>query len=132
VCFRRLVTGKELQALEEMKAQWGDKSISLVGLHTIVVGVLCIALTWMGYLLYESVSGTTKAINTAIENQTKELTSQHVAIKEDMARSFGKLEVTQGKVADAMESQTFLLTKTDAERKLYKLDMPEGLRKRIR
>jgi hypothetical protein len=132
VCFRRLVTGKELQALEEMKAQWGDKSISLVGLHTIVVGVLCIALTWMGYLLYESVSGTTKAINTAIENQTKELTNQHVAIKEDMARSFGKLEVTQGKVADAMESQTFLLTKTDAERKLYKLDMPEGLRKRIR
>jgi hypothetical protein len=96
------------------------------------VGVLCIALTWMGYLLYESVSGTTKAINTAIENQTKELTNQHVAIKEDMARSFGKLEVTQGKVADAMESQTFLLTKTDAERKLYKLDMPEGLRKRIR
>lgn len=118
--------------LETMKATWGDKSISLVGLHTIVVMVLVAALTWMGYLLHRSVGGTIEAINVAIDNQTKELTAQHDRLTSELRASFNKMELTQSKVADAMEAQTYLLTKTEAERKLYKLDMPDGLRKRIR
>jgi hypothetical protein len=127
-----MVKKKDMDALDAMKATWGDKSISLVGLHTIVVLVLVVALTWMGYLLHRSVSGTTEGINLAIDGLTKELTNQHTAMNEEVRKSFGRMEMTQNKVADAMDAQTFLMTKTDKERQMYKLDMPDGLRKRIR
>lgn len=117
---------------DQVRISWRDKSISLVGLHTVVVLLLAVALTWMGILLDRSVTGTQTALREAIEQHTSEQSREHAAISDDVRRNLGKINAGQEKIADAMDSQTYLMTKTDKERQLYKLDMPDSLRKRIR
>lgn len=120
---------------EQMSVRWGDKTISIVGLHSIVVIILVVALVGMGFLLRESVQGSNESIKgvyAALEQYTKEQKDQHVAISEEVRDAFGKMQVNQSRVAEMLDAQVYLMTKTDAERKLYKLDMPESLRKRIR
>lgn len=120
---------------QQMSVKWGDKTISIVGLHSIVVGVLTLALVLLGLLLRESVMGSNesiKGIYAAIEKQTEIQANQHTAISEEVRDAFGKMQVNQSKVADMLDAQVYLMTKTDSERKLYKLDMPESLRRRIR
>lgn len=120
---------------QQVRVGWGDKTISIIGIHTVVVVILALALVAMGFLLRESVNGSNEAITgvySAIEKYTKEQTNQHIAITDEVRDAFGKMQANQSRVADAMDAQTYLMTKTDAERKLYKLDMPESLRKRIR
>lgn len=120
---------------QQVRVGWGDKTISIVGIHTVVVMILTLALVGMGLLLRESVTGSNDAIKgiyAAIEKQTEIQANQHAAISEEVRDAFGKLQVNQSKVAEMLDAQVYLMTKTDAERKLYKLDMPESLRRRIR
>jgi len=132
MCFRKFIPAKELAILDEMQAKWGDKSISLVGLHSIVVLVLVVALTWMGWLLHQSVEGTKEVFKDAIADQTRQIMTEHMAMSEEFRRGMGRVTANQDKIAESMDAQTYLMTKTEAERKLYKMDMPDGLRRRIR
>ena len=117
---------------DQMIVDMKNKKVSLVGIHTIVVAVLVVALTWMGYLLKEAVDGTKEAIREAVAEQTKQQSAEHLAMTEEFRHSFGQMNLNQGRMVDAMNEQTFLMTKTDAERKLFRLDMPDSFRKRIR
>ena len=120
---------------QQVKIGWGDKTISIVGLHSLVVAILTVSLVGLGLLLRESVTGSNEAIKgiyAAIEKQTEIQANQHAAISEEVRDAFGKMQVNQSRVAEMLDAQVYLMTKTDAERKLYKLDMPESLRKRIR
>lgn len=122
-------------APQQVRIGWGDKTISIVGLHTVVVVILVIALVCMGLLLREAVQGSneaTKGVSVALEQYAKKQEDQHTAIIDEVKAAFGKMQENQSRVADAMDAQTYLMTKTDQERKMYKLDMPESLRKRIR
>ena len=123
---------KKPHSPDQVRISWRDKSISLVGLHTIVVAILTIALTWLGYLLERSVTGTQTILREAIEEHAKQQTAEHIGMSDDLRRNLGRMSTGQDKIADAMDAQTYLLTKTDKERQLYKLDMPDSLRKRIR
>lgn len=117
---------------DQVRIGWKDYSVSLVGIHTIVVAILVGSLVWLGYLLNESVRGTQKIIQEYMEKHSKEQAEQHAIIADDIRRNIGRVSDGQTKIAEAMEAQTYLMTKTDKERQLYKLDMPESLRKRIR
>lgn len=117
---------------DQVRIGWKDKTVSIVGIHTTVVIVLVASLGWMGYLLKQSVDGTIAAIHTAISDQTKQQTIEHDRISSDLDRNFSVMSAGQNRIADSMEAQTFLLTKTEKERSFYKMDIPEGLRKRIR
>lgn len=117
---------------DQVRIGWKDRNVSIVGLHTIVVAALVAALSWMGYLLNKSVDGTIEAIKQAVEEHGQQQTNEHVAISDEIRRNLGRMAEGQGKIAEAMDAQTYLLTKTDKERQLYKLDMPESLRRRIR
>lgn len=120
---------------QQVKIGWGDKTISIVGLHTVVVMILVLALVYMGLLLREAVQGSNDAVrglSVTIDKLSEIQAQQHVAITEEVRDAFGKMQVNQSRMADAMDAQTYLMTKTDAERKMYKLDMPDSLRRRIR
>ena len=117
---------------DHVRIGWKDYSVSLVGIHTMVVMLLVASLIWLGYLLNESVTGTQKILQESMEKHAQDQMQQHAAIAEDIRRSISRVSNGQDKIADAMEAQTYLLTKTDKERQLYKLDMPDSLRKRIR
>lgn len=125
-------SGRPTIAPDQVRIGWKDYSVSLVGIHTIVVAILVGSLVWLGYLLNESVTGTQKIIQEAMEKHSREQADQHAAIADDIRRNLGRVSQGQEKIADAMEAQTYLMTKTEKERQLYKLDMPESLRKRIR
>lgn len=117
---------------EQVRIGWNDKTVSIVGIHSMVVVVLICALGWMGYLLNRSAEGTIQAINTSISEQTEQQTKEHNQITHDLNRNFDVMSNSQSRIAESMEAQTFLLTKTEKERSFYKMDIPEGLRRRIR
>lgn len=129
---RRGHTDRRSVPPDQVRIGWKDYSVSLVGIHTIVVMILVGSLIWLGYLLNESVSGTQRIIQESMEKHSQEQAKQHEAIAEDIRRNLGRVSIGQDKIAEAMEAQTYLMTKTDKERQLYKLDMPDSLRKRIR
>ena len=120
---------------QQVRVGWGDKTISIVGIHTVVVVVLVLALVCMGLLLRESVQGSNAGVmevSTAIDKLGKIQAQQHLDLSKELQDAFGKMQANQNRVAESMDAQTYLMTKTDSERKMYKLDMPESLRKRIR
>ena len=120
---------------DQVRVGWGDKTISIVGIHTVVVVIMIVARVCMGMLLRDAVKGSNagvREVSISIDKLAEIQLQQHAAISEEVREAFGKMQMNQSKVAEAMDAQTYLMTKTDAERKLYKLDMPESLRKRIR
>lgn len=129
---RRTYQERRSVSPEQVRIGWNDKTVSIVGIHSMVVVVLICALGWMGYLLNRSVEGTISAINTSISEQTEQQTKEHNQITHDLNRNFDVMSNSQNSIAESMEAQTFLLTKTEKERAFYKMEIPDGLRKRLR
>ena len=119
----------------EVSATWGDKSVSIVGLHSFVVFMLTLALIGLGLLLREAVRNSNDAIQgvyAAIDKQTKDQTVEHVAVQKEMREHMTAMHDSHARIIESIDIQNYLMTKNEAERRLFKMDMPPALRSRIR
>lgn len=124
-------SGQDDQSVE---IGWGRWVGRFKGNGTIVIVVLAVSL----YLLTLLLLRTADAPVNAIEAQTVTQSKEHATIQKNIGdhremneREHASLIRTQERIADSLDEQVFYLSKTEAERANYRIEMPDSLSRKL-
>lgn len=101
---------------------WKQKWLKINGMLPMVVVLFAVLLWFVSQLILRMIDSPIEALHvveTDISREHKVLSEQHDAILK-----------TQQRIADTLEIQTYLMTKSDAERRSFDLEKPEALKRK--
>lgn len=113
---------------------WGRWAGKFKGQGTIVIVVLAVALYLLTLLLLRTADAPIAAINDQTVLQSKEHATIGRSItdhREMNERDHAALIRTQERIADSLDEQVFYLSKTEAERANYRIEMPDSLARKL-
>jgi hypothetical protein len=118
----RQVSSRSRSEKESISIGWKQKWLTINGTMPILV-VLIVGILWfVSQLILRMIDSPIEAIHATsveISREHKLLSEQHDAILK-----------TQQRIADTLEIQTYLMTKSDAERRSFDLEKPEALKRK--
>lgn len=106
----------------------------MTGNNVAMVAVMGISLYLLTLLLLRTTDAPVKAIVAQSEAQSKEhqaIASGVSAHREMNEREHAALLRTQERIADSLDEQVFYLSKTEAERANYRIEMPDSLARKL-
>lgn len=106
----------------------------MTGNNVAMVAVMGISLYLLTLLLLRTTDAPVKAIVAQSEAQSKEhqaIASGVAAHREMNEREHAALLRTQERIADSLDEQVFYLSKTEAERANYRIEMPDSLARKL-
>lgn len=121
-------------SVDSVQAGWGPLKMQMKGEQVIVIFVLLSAVAALGTLLLRVVDSPVEAIT----DQTKLLSEQHARLVATVDQHQTMNDVqhkalveTQRRIAESLEATVFYLSKEEKERKKYKIEMPDSLRRKL-
>lgn len=112
----------------------GNWFAKISGNNVAMVTVMGVSLYLLTLLLLRTTDAPVRAVAAQTEAQSKE----HSAIAQDVAghramneREHAALIRTQERIADSLDEQVFYLSKTEAERANYRIEMPDSLARKL-